>query len=337
MTRGDGTRHRSLDCRRIMAPSHSPCRSTTSSPRWAPTPASPRSSGWRSWCCCSSPRRARPRPCATAPTESDEHVQRARGAAWPSCRVACRRRHGRPPAVARAAGASRAPAVAASRRRGRRRGRWRRRSPPGPSAPSLRQVPAAPAGVGAPALSAATRLIPTGGEDAISIRGDGRRRPRPAPPRGDAAAADRLGRRSEAARCVGARCARRPRPPPPAPTAARPRRAPPPPAARRRRRRPPRAGQRAPRSPAPARPARRPLAPAPARRQRPRSARARPRRGADRRRRARRRRDRRRAAGRHLGGGTSSSQSSSASQISNAPPASATAAPRGAGASSRPT
>ena len=66
--------------------------------------------------------------------------------------------HRRAPAPAPAAiGAAAAGAAVASRAAG----------PPPPA------IPAAPAGVAAPALSSATRLIPAGGEDAISIRATG--------------------------------------------------------------------------------------------------------------------------------------------------------------------
>ena len=109
-------------------------------------PASPRSSRSRSWCSCTSPRLARPRRCVAAPTRRANASRSSR----PSLRVSpTRSPRCRPRSRSAPSALARRPRMPASPRRPR---AWSAR-------PRICH-PAAPAGVGAPALAAATRLIP---------------------------------------------------------------------------------------------------------------------------------------------------------------------------------
>ena len=132
--------------------------------------ASPRSSASRSWCCCSSPRRVRPPTLRRRADEAEEQLHAlhtVRRSALPD--PGARPRSGVATAWLRWRSPRRRPASP--------RGRWPPRPsqtvasstvPPQPvdSEPvpvgAVATIPAAPAGVGAPALSAATRLIPLG-------------------------------------------------------------------------------------------------------------------------------------------------------------------------------
>ena len=182
--------------------------------RWAQTRASPRSSGWRSSCCSTSRRRERPRRCASRPTRRPSGCQQLEDRLAQLARRADSSRG----AAARSRPSRRAPAVAARGRAAGRRAPAHRGSRLSGAAGGRRPVPARPgprrAGVGAPALTAATKLIPTRGAAAAAAAATPapaaarrcrrpRRRPSPRrPPRATAPAPPTAGRG----------CATRPRP-----------------------------------------------------------------------------------------------------------------------------